>query len=146
MSWRLHPQLAADTHPVASLGLSDLLLMDTTCVPWLILVPRIEGAREWTDLPADDARRLLDEVRTAAATLQRLDAPYKLNIGALGNMVEQLHVHVIGRHAGDAAWPRPAWGNLPPAPHAPDALAQRLDALRAALGAALGSTHAGDAS
>lgn len=136
MSWTLHPQLAADTHPVASLGLSDLLLLDTTALPWLILVPRIEGAREWTDLPDGDAHRLLEEVRLVAATLQRLDAPYKLNIGALGNVVEQLHVHVIGRHPGDPAWPRPAWGNLPPAPHAPDALAARLEALRGALAGA----------
>lgn len=133
MSWTLHPQLAADTHPVASLGLSEVLLMDTTMVPWLIVVPRIEQAREWTELPTADAYRLLDEVRQAAAALQRIDGPDKLNIGALGNMVAQLHVHVVGRYAGDAAWPRPVWGNLPPSPHPHAALQRRLASLRDAL-------------
>lgn len=134
MSWSLHPQLAADTHHVASLGLSELLLMDNSLHPWLILVPRIEGATEWIDLEDADGHRLLDEVGSAGRLLRHLHSPDKLNVAALGNVVSQLHVHVVARFAGDAAWPRPVWGAAPAQPYTRDALASAMDALRAGLG------------
>lgn len=98
---------------MASLPLSDVLLMDDVNYPWLILVPRITGAVEWVDLSPADQHRLLDEVTLAGGALRHLHAPDKLNIAALGNVVAQLHVHVIARFAGDAAWPKPVWGAVP---------------------------------
>lgn len=130
--WSLHPRLQADTHPVASLALSDVLLMDDAQYPWLILVPRVTGAIEWVDLEAGDRHRLLDEVSLAAAALRAVAAADKLNIGALGNVVSQLHVHVIARRADDPAWPRPVWGAHPPTAYGADALRARLTALSAA--------------
>lgn len=134
MSWALHPQLAADTHAVASLALSDLLLMDNRLHPWLILVPRVPGAVEWIDLDDADRHRLLDEATRAGQLLRRVyDAP-KLNMAALGNVVPQLHVHVVARFPGDVAWPRPVWGAAPAQPYAPAERDRALEALRSALG------------
>lgn len=138
MSWSLHAQLAADTHHVASLPVSDLLLMDDAQYPWLILVPRVPGAIEWIDLPPGDAHALLEEVTLAGRLLRALHAPDKLNVAALGNVVAQLHVHVVARFANDPAWPRPVWGAVPARRHDGDALHARLVALRAALAAADG--------
>lgn len=134
MSWYLHPQLAADTRHVASLALCDVLLMDNRLHPWLILVPRIADAVEWFDLAPDDQHRLLDECARAGEALKALHAPDKLNVAALGNVVSQLHVHVIARFRDDAAWPRPVWGAVPAERYAPDALDAALAPLRAALG------------
>lgn len=131
MSWTLHPRLAADTHRVVSLPLSDVLLMDDRLYPWLVLVPRVPGAVEWIDLADADRHALLDEVTRASHVLRALHSPDKLNVAALGNMVPQLHVHVVARFRGDAAWPRPVWGAVPGEPYAADALATAIDALRA---------------
>lgn len=133
MSWLLHPQLAADTHHVASFALCDMLLMDNRLHPWLILVPRVADAVEWFDLAPDDQHRLLDECARAGDALKALHSPDKLNIAALGNVVSQLHVHVIARFRDDAAWPKPVWGAAPAERYTPDALADALSALRAAL-------------
>lgn len=133
MSWSLHPQLAADTRHVASLELCDLLLMDDRQYPWLILVPRVPDAVEWFDLSADDAHRLLDEAALAGRLLRSLYAPRKLNVAALGNVVSQLHVHVVARFESDPAWPRPVWGAAPPQRHDEDELRSRRAALREAL-------------
>lgn len=133
MSWSLDPRLAADTHHVASLGLSELLLMDDRQYPWLILVPRAVGAIEWMDLPSPDAHALLDEVALAGRLLRTLHAPEKLNVAALGNVVAQLHVHVVARFRGDPAWPRPVWSAVPVSRYEPADLAAGLHALRAAL-------------
>lgn len=129
----LDPRLAADTHPVADLGLSRLLLMDDARYGWLILVPRRAGLRELADLPRADQHRLLDEIGIARSALDALGPYDKLNLGALGNIVEQLHVHVIARRRDDAAWPGPVWGHGARLAHAPDALADRLQRLRGAL-------------
>lgn len=129
----LDPRLAADTHPVADLGLSRLLLMDDARYGWLILVPRRAGLRELADLPRADQHRLLDEIGIARSALAALGPYDKLNLGALGNIVEQLHVHVIARRRDDAAWPGPVWGHGARLAHAPDALADRLQRLRGAL-------------
>ena len=107
----LDPQLENDTHDVGKLGLCRVLLMDDVRFPWLILVPERAGAVEILDLSADDRRRLWAEIEQAGAAVRTLFSPDKLNIAALGNMVRQLHVHVIARFASDAAWPRPVWGS-----------------------------------
>ena len=125
----LHPRLAADTHRLASWPLCEVLLMDDARYPWLILVPRIAGAVEVIDLPADRQVRLWEEVARAAQSLRDACAPDKLNIAALGNLVPQLHVHVMARVHGDVAWPAPVWGRGDPLPRSADqreALARQL--------------------
>jgi len=107
----LDPRLAADTRPVASLPLCDVLLMNDARYPWLILVPRRAGLVEIADLRDDEQAMLWQEVNRAAAALRAVAPCDKLNLGALGNIVRQLHVHVVARAEGDAAWPGPVWGN-----------------------------------
>lgn len=132
-SFTLDPRLAGDTHRIADLALSRLLLMDDARYGWLILVPRRPGLRELGDLPRADQHQLLDEIETARTALAALGAYDKLNLGALGNIVEQLHVHVIARRRGDDAWPDPVWGHGTRRAHAPAALEDRLRRLRGAL-------------
>ncbi|GAB3331076.1 HIT domain-containing protein [Marilutibacter aestuarii] len=133
--WHLHPTLAEDTHPVVQFGLSELRLMDDAHHPWLILVPRVDGARELTDLRPSERATLTREIDVASRALLALFKPDKLNVAALGNVVEQLHVHVIARFHGDIAWPRPVWGTASARPYTPEALVARINALRDALDA-----------
>lgn len=121
--WQLHPQLAVDTHPVACWSLSELRLMDDAHHPWLMLVPRVVGATELIDLQADAQATLMAEIARASRALRSVFAPDKLNVAALGNMVPQLHVHVIARYRTDIAWPRPVWGVANAQPYSPDVLA-----------------------
>jgi diadenosine tetraphosphate (Ap4A) HIT family hydrolase len=114
--FRLDPRLAADTVPILDLALSRLLLMRDGNHPWLILVPRRAGAVEILDLDSVDRVLLWDEVERVAAALRAETAADKLNIAALGNVVSQLHVHVIARFHGDPAWPAPVWGRVPAIP------------------------------
>ena len=131
--WHLHPQLADDTHPVAHFALSDLQLMDDANHPWLILVPRVENAVEWVDLDEHQQAELTREVSRACRVLQSLYKPNKLNVAALGNLVPQLHVHVIARYREDIAWPRPVWGMATAQPYSPETLVQRIRRLQDAL-------------
>ena len=134
MAFELDPMLAADTRPAADLPLCTVRLMDDARYPWLVLVPRVAGAVEILDLDADSQRRLYDVVRACARALQAHTDAHKLNIAALGNVVRQLHVHVIARFEDDDAWPKPVWGVHPRVPYV-DADAQRVvDALRSRLG------------
>ena len=128
--WRLDARLADDTHPVAQLPLCELRLMDDSHHPWLILVPRVAGAVELVDLGATDQQALLREVDLASRVLRAAFAPDKLNVAALGNVVPQLHVHVIARFRGDIAWPRPVWGSAAARPYTPEALVERIATLR----------------
>ena len=107
----LHPRLAADTAFVADWRLSRVLLMDDARYPWLVLVPRRADVTELFELMADDRAVLTEEIAHAAHVLKTLSGAQKINIGALGNMVPQLHVHVVARNEGDAAWPGPVWGH-----------------------------------
>ncbi len=127
----LDPRLAADTVPVATLTLSRVLLMDRRTWPWLVVVPQLPDLRELIDLDDDDRRRLSDEVAQVARVLRATVPCDKLNVASFGNVVAQLHVHVIARTVGDAAWPRPTWTiEAPDAydPAARDALVARLAA------------------
>ncbi|GIX36172.1 MAG: HIT family protein [Lysobacteraceae bacterium] len=130
----LDDQLAQDSHPVAELGLSSLRLMDDSNYPWLILVPRVADARELIDLDAAQQAELLGEINLVSRLLKRLFRPHKLNIAALGNLVPQLHVHLIARYLDDPAWPAPVWGRVHARPYEPEPLVQRVREIRMALG------------
>lgn len=128
----LDPRLRAGTLPVGDLALCSVLLMDDSRFPWLVLVPRRPGASELTDLTEADAAALMGEVRLATGVMGDLARPDKVNVAALGNVVAQLHVHVVGRFLSDPAWPGPVWGHGAPLPyqaHAAAALADRAAAL-----------------
>jgi diadenosine tetraphosphate (Ap4A) HIT family hydrolase len=116
LSFLLDARLAADTAVVGDLPLSRVLLMNDGNYPWLVLVPRENGLVELLDLSPADRARLIEEVALVAEALRRETDCDKLNVGAIGNIVAQLHVHVVARFRGDAAWPKPVWGAVPPAP------------------------------
>ncbi len=131
----LDPRLQADSLPVAQLGLCELRLMNDARFAWLLLVPRRHALVEIADLTAAEQSQLWQEASRAAAALRTVAPCDKLNLGALGNIVRQLHLHVVARVEGDAAWPGPVWGSGRAEPYAPGQLAARIEALRGALGA-----------
>jgi diadenosine tetraphosphate (Ap4A) HIT family hydrolase len=110
VTFALDPRLAADTLDVGDLSLSRALLMNDARFPWLILVPRRAGLTEIFDLDRAQRGVLMDEIALASNALHALSNVDKINVGALGNIVRQLHVHIVGRKIGDAAWPGPVWG------------------------------------
>ncbi|MFT4246493.1 MAG: HIT family protein [Pseudomonas sp.] len=124
----LDPRLAADSVFVADGPLSQVRLMDDTRFPWLLLVPRVDGASEWIDLDGGQQRLLLAEINQLSQLLRAEPGVTKLNLGALGNIVRQLHVHLVGRHEGDPAWPGPVWGSGPAQRFDAEALAARASA------------------
>jgi diadenosine tetraphosphate (Ap4A) HIT family hydrolase len=111
VSFALHPTLARDTVEVTRLALCRVLLMRDRRFRWLILVPEREAVREIHELSTADRAMLIEEIARAGETLQRLFQPDKVNVGALGNMVPQLHVRVVARFTTDSAWPGPVWGS-----------------------------------
>jgi diadenosine tetraphosphate (Ap4A) HIT family hydrolase len=108
--FRLDERLEADTLEVGVTGICRLRLTNDARWPWLVLVPVIPGAGEMHDLPKQQLRQLAQEMMIAGAALKRATGCEKINTGALGNIVRQLHVHVVARSAGDANWPGPVWG------------------------------------
>ena len=113
MQFTLHERLAADTVAVAELELCTLLLMRDHRFPWTVLVPRRPGLRDYHDLTRDDALVAFDEIKGVSNALDAEFRVDKLNVAALGNQVPQLHIHVIGRHEDDEAWPGPVWNAGP---------------------------------
>lgn len=134
MPFSLHPTLARDTVEIARLPLCHVLLMKDRRFPWVILVPEREGVREIHELSPEDRARLIEEIARVGEALQRLFEPDKLNVGALGNIVPQLHIHVVARAASDDAWPGPVWGSGAAVPYGEE----ELEAIRGALAAELG--------
>jgi diadenosine tetraphosphate (Ap4A) HIT family hydrolase len=126
-SFQLHATLEADTLPLAQLPLSSLRLMDHEEFPWLLLVPMRPGLREWLDLTPDDRRQLFLELEWASQAVLAWQPGCKLNIAMLGNLVPQLHIHLVARFPHDPAWPAPVWGARPRQPHTPSALASVRD-------------------
>ena len=132
--FELHPQLAADCHRVGDLPLSHVLLLNDRRYPWAILVPRRVEVREIYELSLADRSQVLDESCRVGEFLMNAFGGDKLNIGALGNMVPQLHIHHVVRHVDDPAWPGPVWGHSPAEPYREAELAERLTCLRRGLG------------
>jgi diadenosine tetraphosphate (Ap4A) HIT family hydrolase len=132
-AFELDGRLAADTLHVGDLPLSRVLLMRDRRYPWLVLVPRRAGMVEVSDLAEDERATLWREVDLAGTALRSVARCDKLNIGALGNIVRQLHVHVIARVEGDAAWPGPVWGNGRAEPYGQSEAEAVREALKASL-------------
>lgn len=122
----LHPQLVQDTEFALDLPLCRLLIMNDENYPWFVLVPRRPNLREAYELSEADQQQLTREVNGFAKFVQQRLGAEKMNVAALGNMVPQLHIHVIARSSGDGAWPAPVWGKQPAKPLSDAALAQRL--------------------
>jgi diadenosine tetraphosphate (Ap4A) HIT family hydrolase len=116
-AWTLHPQLDRDTASLGDVPLSRVLIINDANYPWLLLVPRRPDIVEITDLGEVEQAQLMTEITRVARALRAITNCDKLNIAALGNVVPQLHVHVIARFRGDPAWPKPAWGVLPRRPY-----------------------------
>ena len=132
--FELHPRLAADTVSVAAWPLCEVLLLNDANYPWLVLVPARPELRNFHDLSPDDMVTAGREISRASEALVDLFAPDKINVAALGNMVPQLHIHVVARFTTDAAWPNPIWGVAPPQAYTPDVLDARCADLRRAFG------------
>ena len=135
MTFSLHPQLAKDNVHIGNLALCRVLLMNNRHFPWLILVPMRENLRELFDLTADDYAKTMEEIRHTAQRFAALTGAHKMNIAALGNMVPQLHIHLITRFTHDAAWPNPVWNaGVAPEPYDPEELAEWVEKVREMLG------------
>lgn len=130
----LHPQLAEDCVVVGDFPICRVLLnKQFSQLPWLILVPKRTGLRDLTDLPEQDYLPVMEEVREAHNALRDLSSADKMNMGAIGNMVPQLHIHLIARFKDDVCWPKPVWGNLEPQPYSEEQLAETVEKLCEAL-------------
>jgi diadenosine tetraphosphate (Ap4A) HIT family hydrolase len=134
--WTLHPQLEQDTAPVGDLALARILAINDANYPWLVLVPRRAGVVEIADLDGSDAARLMAEISLASRALKDVTGCDKLNIAAIGNVVPQLHLHIVARRVGDPLWPKPIWGAAPPCPGDAAAFARFIAAIRDRLGLA----------
>lgn len=111
MTFKLHPQLEKDTTLVGEFPLCLVLLHRDSAVPWLILVPKVENLREFHHLSREQQYQFLAESQAISELLEQEFEPDKINLGALGNMVPQLHYHHIARFKNDIAWPGAIWGN-----------------------------------
>lgn len=130
--FKLDERLKADTVEVATIGLCVVRLMNDRTIPWLILVPQVEGAQEIYELDDPSRARLMDELTLASRVMADTYKPDKLNVANLGNVVPQLHIHVIARTVNDRAWPGPVWGAHGAAQYTEKGLEAALFTLRAA--------------
>lgn len=131
--FHLHPRLAADTFHLGDFPLCRVLLMNDAQYPWLVLVPRRADLREVHELSDADQQQLLRESSWVSRQLDEALQAEKMNVANLGNVVSQLHWHVVARFVDDPAWPAPIWGKNPVVPYTPEELKETLAILRAAL-------------
>jgi diadenosine tetraphosphate (Ap4A) HIT family hydrolase len=137
--FELHPAFPPTSHALGDLPLCHVRLQADARYPWLVLIPRIAGAIELEDLSGNDRAALMEEVVLAGAAVRAVGVATgrpvaKLNVGQLGNVTPQLHIHVVGRRADDAAWPGPVWGVGAAEAYAAETLAAAFTAARTALG------------
>lgn len=135
----LDPAFTATSHRLGDLDLCEARLQDDARYPWVVLIPRLPGLREIEDLIAADRAALIEEAIAAGQAARAVGAALglaveKLNLGALGNVTPQLHLHAVGRRIGDPAWPGPVWGHSAAMPYGPEARDAALMAAREALG------------
>jgi diadenosine tetraphosphate (Ap4A) HIT family hydrolase len=135
----LDPAFLESSEAIGDLALCQARLQGDARFPWIVLIPRVEAARELEDLHPDARRLLMDEILAAGVAVrlvgQALGRPVeKLNVAQLGNVTPQLHVHVVGRRADDAAWPGPVWGRGEARPYGFDELDLAVATARTVLG------------
>lgn len=135
----LDPAFVATAAELGELPLCHARLQLDARYPWVVLIPRVGGARELEDLSAADRARLIEETVLAGAAVRAVArvlglAVDKLNVGVLGNVTPQLHVHVLGRRLGDPAWPGPVWGHSAALAYEAGTLQRAVAAARTALG------------
>lgn len=126
MGFEVAPAFETGSVAAAEWPLCHVRLQDDARFPWLILIPRVEGAVELEDLSVEQRAMLMEETVRAGALVRRLGAVEKLNVGAIGNVTAQLHVHVVGRRRDDGLWPDPVWGRGPVVPYTDDKRARLL--------------------
>jgi diadenosine tetraphosphate (Ap4A) HIT family hydrolase len=129
----LDPRLLQDTLPIGDFPLCTLLLSNDSNYPWFILVPKRADISEVFQLSETEQMQLWKETITLSAVLDRTFQADKMNVAALGNVVNQLHMHVIVRRVGDAAWPAPVWGKHPAKPYTPEEVARITAQLKSEL-------------
>ena len=134
IEFSLHRQLHEDCHLIGDLELSRVLLLNDCRYPWVVLVPRQAAITEVYQLTQADQHLLLDESCRVGRLLMQTFGGDKLNLGALGNLVPQLHVHLVVRRLDDPAWPGPVWGHSPAVSYPAPSAAQRVQLLRVGLG------------
>jgi Diadenosine tetraphosphate (Ap4A) hydrolase and other HIT family hydrolases len=128
--FEIDPAFLATSHALGDLELCHARLQDDARYPWIVLIPRVEGARELEDLSREQLAALMDETLLAGRMVRAVGTGVeKLNVGALGNVTPQLHVHVVGRRDGDPAWPGPVWGHSPAQPYGAEDLARAMERL-----------------
>lgn len=131
--YELHPKLAQDTFSIGEYELCDVRLMNDTRYPWVILVPKQANLREVYQLAEADQQRLIYESSFTAEQMVQLFSAQKMNVAAIGNVVEQLHLHHVARFTSDAAWPLPVWGIGDAQPYSDVAAKAMLSQLRRVL-------------
>ena len=128
--WRMDSQLQRDGRLIASLATSDWMLMDDSRFPWLVQVPRHEGARLMTDLPKIMREAARQESDLVVEVLHMLFQPDHINVAQIGNVVSQLHIHHVARFHDDALWPKPIWAQTPAVAYTESQYRDRLALLR----------------
>ena len=123
----LDERLVEGSYPVTELPLCQLRLMDDTRYPWLMLIPRRRAVSEVFDLEEDDQQQLWREASRVGQAFKAMLGGDKLNVASLGNVVPQLHMHLVVRRQDDEAWPGPVWGQGEPRRHDLDSLAAMRD-------------------
>lgn len=131
--FELHPQLAADTVLIHELELSSLRLMNVAEIPWVVLIPRRNAVLDLVDLGDEDQQLLMREISYIGKIIKEEFTAHKLNVASLGNVVPQLHMHIVARYTHDSAWPKPVWGNIAMEPYAPDNLGKMAEKIRSFL-------------
>ncbi|WP_419796553.1 MAG: HIT domain-containing protein [Terasakiella sp.] len=115
--FKLNDRIDNDTFEICKLSLCEVRLMNDANYPWVILIPMIEGLTELHHIPADQQAQLYSEINQVSLIMENLFAPKSLNVAALGNVVSQLHIHIIARFENDPTWPGPVWGQHPARPY-----------------------------
>ncbi len=139
MPFELHPRLAADSHHITDFALCEVRLINDANYPWIVLIPRRDAIREIHELVDADQRLFLEELSSTSKRMQALFSADKMNVAALGNMVPQLHLHIVARFADDPAWPGAIWGATDTQPYTAQARAERIERIAAALTPAPGA-------
>ncbi|MCG8489995.1 MAG: HIT domain-containing protein [Sneathiellales bacterium] len=127
MSFTLDPRLEKDTVAIGKVGLCQILLMKDARFSWIIIVPEIPGLTELHELQGSDYKDVMTLVHTLSSEMKARLSAHKMNVAALGNMVPQLHIHIIARIEGDAAWPSPVWGVGTAVPYTDIALERQIE-------------------